>query len=272
MAADSHARAEGPDGFPPLSARSVVASTLLGVDPPRLPVQVLVRCGELFGISQGATRTAISRMLRSGELASEPEAGAYRLGGRLLERQRRQQEARVVASGDWDGRWWHAVVVGPARAAAERAALRAAMATLHVAELREGVWLRPDNLRADRHPASGSVVAEQCTVFRSEPELDPATLAASLWDLEGWASRAESYRERLEASVGALVEGDQEAIAPGFVLSAAVLRHLLVDPLLPPALLPCDWPGDALRRTYDGYDDAFKTAWADWFRRQLSTS
>ncbi|OSP39689.1 PaaX domain-containing protein, C- domain protein, partial [Streptomyces sp. 13-12-16] len=32
-----------------------------------------------------------------------------------------------------------------------------------------------------------------------------------------------------------------------------VVRHLLADPVLPPALLPADWPGDALRSAYGGY-------------------
>ena len=40
-------------GGRPLTARSVIASTLLGVDPPRLPTQALVRSGELFGLSEG---------------------------------------------------------------------------------------------------------------------------------------------------------------------------------------------------------------------------
>ncbi|MER6452701.1 PaaX family transcriptional regulator C-terminal domain-containing protein, partial [Streptomyces sp900105245] len=34
---------------------------------------------------------------------------------------------------------------------------------------------------------------------------------------------------------------------------AAAVRHLLTDPVLPPALLPADWPGEALRTGYAGY-------------------
>ena len=52
----------------PLSARSVVASTLLGMRPPRLPTQILVRSGALFGIAEGTTRVALSRMVAAGEL------------------------------------------------------------------------------------------------------------------------------------------------------------------------------------------------------------
>ena len=53
-----------------LTARSVIASTLLGTEPPRLPGRVLVRVGELFGITEGTIRTALSRMVASGELTS----------------------------------------------------------------------------------------------------------------------------------------------------------------------------------------------------------
>ena len=43
---------------PPLTTRSVLASTLLGTRPPRLPVGRLVRAGALFGIAEGTVRTA----------------------------------------------------------------------------------------------------------------------------------------------------------------------------------------------------------------------
>ena len=47
------------------------------------------------------------------------------------------------------------------------------------------------------------------------------------------------------------------ALAPGFVLSAAVLRHFNADPLLPRELPPCDWPGDRRCADYDRYDRAY---------------
>ena len=46
------------------------------------------------------------------------------------------------------------------------------------------------------------------------------------------------------------------------MLSAAVLRHLQADPLLPDALLPGDWPGPGLRDAYEAYDADFKASWA----------
>jgi phenylacetic acid degradation operon negative regulatory protein len=80
------------EGERPLTARSVVASLLLGNRPPELPGAVLVRAGELFGIAEGTTRTALSRMVAAGELASRE--GHYALRGRLLDRQARQEASR----------------------------------------------------------------------------------------------------------------------------------------------------------------------------------
>jgi phenylacetic acid degradation operon negative regulatory protein len=239
----------------PLPARSVLLSTLLGAHPPSLPVRVLVRSGELFGIAEGTVRVALSRMLAAGEV--EQEDGSYRLAGRLLERQARQDESRRPAVRRWRGAWATAVVTAEGRTASGRVALRAAMRDLRMGELREGVWLRPDNLRLPR-PADG-----QCTWLSSRPEGDPSELAGRLWDLGAWAARAEVLRARL-----ARIRLDRaDSLAPGFVLSAAVLRHFQADPLLPDELLPDDWPGADLRAEYDEFETAFLAAWRAFMQR-----
>lgn len=251
----------------PLTARSVVASTLLGVDPPQLPARLLVRSGELFGISEGTTRVALSRMVGAGELVSD--GGDYRLAGRLLQRQARQTASRLAEHRTWGGDWELAVVTPERRDASARAALREAMRQRKLAELREGVWLRPDNLAADRSSGSQAIVLAQCRRFTTRlVDDDPADLVAALWDLDAWSAQARDFRTELHALVGVLEAGDTDPLAPGFVLSAAVLRHMLADPLLPDELLPDDWPGAALRDDYDRYDRAFKTVWRNWFRTQ----
>ena len=78
---------------------------------------------------------------------------------------------------------------------------------------------------------------------------DAVALALRLWDLPAWAGRARGLLGDLQS----LTPDSPEALAPGFELSAAVLRHLQADPLLPPesaALLTgrCI-PGAALRTT-----------------------
>lgn len=230
-------------GLRPLTARSVVLSVLLGAHPPRLPVAGLVRVGALFDIAEGTIRVALSRMVSAGDLIYSN--GDYELTARLRQRQARQDQSRAPRTRSWRGGWEIAVVTAERRPPAERAAFRQAMADLRLAELREGTWLRPDNLSRPRP----DVVTEQCTFLTGHPEGDPATLAATLWDLAAWALRA---RELLAAVDGA------EGLAGTFMVSAAVLRHLLADPLLPAELLPADWPGTELRERHDRYYEAFQ--------------
>lgn len=259
----------------PLTARSVVASTLLGIDPPVLPSRLLVRSGELFGIAEGATRVALSRMVAGGELIADE--GSYRLAGPLVRRQARQLASRAGATRAWDGRWTLALVVMDERTAADRSALRTAALVLRLGERRPGVWLRPDNL-TDRHAsavsAAAAVVASQCERFDARPAGDPTALAAHLWDLDGWVRRAQALHEalavllpRLAAATEAETHLGTGLLGPSFVVSAATLRHFQADPLLPLDLLPTGWPGEALRTTYERFDTAFKTAWRDWFRQ-----
>jgi phenylacetic acid degradation operon negative regulatory protein len=249
-------------GLRPLTARSVLLSTLLGLDPPRLPAGRLVATAGLFGISEGTARVALSRMAAAGEVAVQD--GRYELVGRLLERQRRQSSGRrPPGGGRWRGSWHVAVVTAGARTPAERSDLRGALAGGRLAEWREGVWARPDNLPAPTLPGH---LAGQTTWLRATPDADAATLAAELWDLDGWSGTASALLERLDGTRAALDVGDTNALAPGFVLSAAVLRHLAADPLLPAPLLPDGWPGAQLRSTYEGWDGAYRRVLAAWHR------
>lgn len=243
-----------------LTARSVVLSVLLGTDPPRLPAQLLVRTTELFGISEGTTRTALSRMAGTGELHAED--GSYRLADdRLVARQARQATSRASRTRAWRGNRWHLAVVGAEgpRHREDRTGTRSELASARLAELREGVWLRPDNIDV---PAIAGV-----RVFTAVPAGDPSELAASLWPLDEWAAHARQLQRRMTILLGALTTGDAAALRDGFVLSADVLRHFQHDPLLPVELQPPEWPGAALRADYDRYDDAYRSVLASWFGR-----
>lgn len=207
-------------------------------------------------------RTALSRMVAAGEAIRGPD-GSYELAGALVERQRRQDASRAAVRSEWSGTWRQAVVDAGARSAGDRAMLRRAMQRLRMGELRDGVWLRPDNLPADRLPGDRAAVAPFTRWFSVHPD-DDAQLGAVLWDLSAWAERAVDLRRSMAALLGRLDRGDREALAPGFVLSAAVLRHLNSDPLLPLELLPRRWPGDALRADYERYDRAYRRLLAGW--------
>lgn len=236
----------------------MAASTLLGSDPPRQPTWALVRSGEAFGITTGATRTALSRMSAAGEI--EPDGDGYRLAGPdLLARLARQESGRRGGHrGKWDGTWELAVVASGARPASARASLRDAARDLRLVELREGLWGRPSNLDspAVRAPAAAGVMDEQCSWWTGAR---PGGPLEDLWGLAEWAATAGDL-------VSLLADIDPTDLAPAFTASAAVLRHLQADPLLPPPLLPAGWPGDDLRRRYATFDPRFRRAWSTWIR------
>jgi phenylacetic acid degradation operon negative regulatory protein len=259
--------ADGADADPlggdrPMTARSVLASALLGEDPPELPVAHLVHLAGLFGINPNRARVALSRMVASGE-ASTDGSGRYRLAGRLLERRDRQDDSLTARTRTWDGRWRMVVVTSSGRTADQRAERRRRMVRARLAEQREGVWLRPDNLELRPDPADDPDLA----VYVAEPVADPVVLAAGLWDLGGWAVRARALQAALEARPTA----GPDDLAPGFALSAAVLRHLQADPLLPAVLLDDDWPGGPFRSTYAEWDRRYRRVLRDWGRSARST-
>jgi len=238
------------------TARSVLASALLGMDPPELPVSQLIRLTGLFGIGENAARVALSRMVAAGE-ATTDGTGSYRLAGHLVRRQARQSASRSGSTGPFTGQWWLAVVTTTGSTPDVRAARRRALTYARLGELREAVWLRPDNL-AVTLPDDQDGDVELMTAQPRRPD----QLASRLWDLPAWAARADALRQDLDA----LRPDVPEALGPGFELSAAVLRHLQADPLLPIELLPRDWPGGRLRATYDSWDAQYRTTLREWSR------
>jgi len=231
-----------------------------------MPVSRLLAATDLFGLSQGTVRTALTRMVHRGELTSDGE-GTYQLAGHLLRRQDRQRRSRAGERLEWSGHWRVGVVTATRRSAPDRLALRSAMTALRLAEQREGVWLRPDNLPLGEQPDAQAKVDVQCFWYRAHPEVDDGELAAALWDLEGWSAAADNLRRAMAGLVGRLEAEDTGALAEGFVVSAEVLRLLQADPLLPDELVDRRWPGRRLRADYEHYDLTYRRLLRQWFLR-----
>lgn len=220
-----------------MTARSLVLSVLLGAHPAWATASELVRLTADFHIRETTLRVALTRMVAAGDLIRSEDG--YRLSDRLLNRQRRQDAAINPRLRAWNGTWIMLVITTVGIDARSRAALRTVLQDRRFGELREGVWLRPDNLDED-------LPAEAVDAVRVMHAGDgaPGELAGQLWDLDAWSRTG---HELLEIMAGA-VDGPVR-----FVTAARIVRHLLTDPVLPEELLPAGWPGNALRAEYAAF-------------------
>jgi phenylacetic acid degradation operon negative regulatory protein len=220
-----------------MTARSVVLSVLLGAHPAWATASELIRLTADFDIREPTLRVALTRMVSAGDLVRSEDG--YRLSDRLLARQRRQDDAINPRVHKWDGSWTTLVITSVGTDARTRATLRTTLQEKRFAELREGVWLRPDNLDIELSPD----VLGRLRILHARDE-DPSELAARLWDLPGWARVG---HQLLDAMAGA-------SDIPGrFMAAAGMVRHLLTDPVLPDELLPDGWPGARLRDSYQTF-------------------
>ncbi len=220
-----------------MTARSVVLSVLLGAHPAHASASELIRLTADFGIKETTLRVALTRMVSAGDLIRS--ADGYRLSDRLLARQRRQDEAMRPQVRAWKGFWHIVIVTSVGNDARTRAALRTTMHHKRFGELREGVWMRPDNLGPDLDPE----IDVRVRVLKARDDA-PAELANQLWDLPGWSRAGHRLLDEMAAA----------SDIPGrFVVAAAMVRHLLTDPMLPAELLPADWPGARLRASYHDF-------------------
>ncbi|WP_407663153.1 PaaX family transcriptional regulator C-terminal domain-containing protein [Mycolicibacter hiberniae] len=221
-----------------MTARSVVLSVLLGAHPASATAGELLRLTAGFGIKETALRVALTRLVAAGDLVRSAEG--YGLSERLLERQRRQDAALDPQTTAWGGDWLAVVITSVGCDARTRAGLRAGLSERRFAELREGFWMRPDNIAAE---LDGLKQHTRLLIARDD---NPDELAATLWDLTGWAQTGHEL-------LAAMAEAPD--IPARFVVAAAMVRHLRRDPVLPTELLPADWPGARIRSRYAEFAD-----------------
>ena len=230
----------------------MLATVLLGAQNGQLPVGYLVEAARLFDIADGAVRSCLSRMVANGELTTSD--GVYELSGALAERRHDVDGAVQPRPPDanWDGTWEIAVVRAASRTAAERHELRVGAARLRFGALRDGCWMRPDNLDSTRQPQERAVIEQQCLMFHGAiADVFPADIE-QMFGLIEWATEARRINEAIDSTLAEKVAQLGAAqMRRHFLLLIAAARHLRADPALPDPLLPHDWPGEQLRTAYD---------------------
>lgn len=218
----------------------------------RAPVAALVRLLAPLGVQPAAVRTAVSRMVRQDWLRPVRllEGPGYALTPRAT--RRLEDAARRIyrtAPPDWDGRW-HLLVVAPPSARGDRERLHAQLAFLGYGSVGGGTWLSPRAAAGlDAVLAESGARAER---FTAAHDGDAVALAARAWDLEGLARAYSRFLdEGHDALAGAETASDEGAYAARSGLVHAWRKFLFVDPGLPPALLPPDWPGTKAALWFD---------------------
>jgi phenylacetic acid degradation operon negative regulatory protein len=256
-----------------LTARTLILDLLTTVRRGAMPVRALVEAGELFGFAENNVRVSLSKLYAEGRVARD-ERGRYRLaaaGAALSKELRnwRRSEERLRA---WRGDW---VAVHSARLGrgASRRRRERALAVLGLRELEPGLALRPDNLRGGVAVLRQAFVAlaggTADTLVYGVRDLGPAAdlRARSLWDA---AALVQGYRDstaRLDASRKRVERLETEdAMVETFVVGAAVVRQLQLDPLLPAEILD-PAPRRELLAATRAYDELGRSLWAEFLTR-----
>lgn len=156
----------------------------------------------------------------------------------------------------WDGRWHLVGFAVPEARRAARDEMRRALLRLGGAPLEGGWYLSPHPWEAEvrsvgaRLGLAASLTLAEATRLQLGEHDAPAALAGRLWPLDAIGAR---YREFLAAFVPLAAQLERGELAESRLVSAALamaasfeacIRH---DPLLPPELLPADWPGKPAR-------------------------
>ena len=240
-----------PDTVGPFDARSMALSVLLGSHPPALPARALVAMAELFEIAGGTMRTALSRMVAAGEL--ELIDGRYHLAGRLLERQRSQDIGRHEPDTTWDGTMAH----DHRRRRSARSRRASPVSGSHGQPPVRRAAAR--HLDAAGQPARAPAAEDDWIVTTGGVEgIDPRTLRDRLWPVDELRHRGRALQAALEQIQHSVDWTDATSIPVVFTTSAAVVRFLRAEPLLPPPIVPEGWPATLLRATYDDIEQALQ--------------
>lgn len=235
-----------------------------------------------LGLSENATRTALSRMARRGWLSAERHGrrshyGLTARGRRLLEEGARRIHQPPLDR-PWDGAWHLVAYSVPEEQREARDRLRHRLLWLGFGSLGGGLWISPHDQRAAVEDVARELgVTEHVELFRAEHRgfSDATRLVARCWDLRAihrrYAAFARAWEPRFRDALAASAEGalePQNAFVQRFGLIHEYRDFLRIDPHLPRALLPHDWAGGRAAHLFESFRDLL-TEPADDFVEQV---
>jgi phenylacetic acid degradation operon negative regulatory protein len=230
-------------------------------------VGTIIRVGSVFGLSEQAVRSALSRMARRGWLSVRRVRNRSYYG--LTER-----SVKILAEGDrrifeypsdeWDGTWWVLTYSIPERTRELRDRLRKELTWLGYGLLGSATWISPrDHADIIERIVDELGVRGMVELFRGTHHGFSSTreLVNRCWDLESinrrYAEFINEYRPRLEALRQRLQRGDmvseEEAFRERFLIVHLYRKFPFIDPQLPDALLPEGWLGKEAMAVFRQY-------------------
>ena len=211
----------------------------------------LIRLAAPFGLAERAVRTSVARLARDGWLASR-RAGRrseYRLtrdgAARFAEATRRIYRENPRS---WNGRW--TLVLLPAGAGPRRE-VHAELKWLGFGQLNAALFAHPSCTLPEAHAwlrnldgGTGALLLNSCgSGLAADREI-----VARGWDLAELARRYRRFVTRF-AAFEPVFEADGVAPETAFLVRTLLIHEYrkihLQDPMLPPALLPEEWVGNA---------------------------
>lgn len=247
---------------------------LLSTMPPDRPVAVgaLVSAAGLFGIGENNLRVGLAR-LRAERLVESDERGFYRLGSRARAVDQKVRSWRTIEDGlrAWDGGWVGVHAAEPSRG--DRSAVRRHERALRLLGFRRldagGLHLRPDNLAggvaALRSQLGQLGLGQKALVFRVTALDDAAERRArGLWNAPAIDAGYDTAMRELSASTARLPTlPREEAMVESFLVGGAVVRRIVLDPLLPDPIVDTR-KRRTLVETMRRYDVLGRRCWKGW--------
>lgn len=224
----------------------------------RVSVSSLTELLAPFGVSERLVRTSLTRLVNDGLLEVESVGrrsfyGVARAAVELF----RQADARIYGPRrrPWDGKWTVVVVDGAEATSAARAQLRQRLTWAGLGVVAPNVMaspvVGPEEAAAvvEQMGEFRNVLVTRSEVFDGSGTIDEEELARRCAPLDAVASDYRAFVDDFgdidRSTFDALTPVD--AFALRVLLVAAYRRIVLVDPLLPEALLPDGWVGATAR-------------------------
>ena len=230
-----------------------------------VPSAALVELTCEFGISEVGARAALSRLSRRGviEPTKEGRRTYYRLAAdaaAVLARGARRIAAFAQDAESWDGEWTVVAFSLPEERRDTRHLLRSRLRWQGFAPLYDGLWVSPRTTPEEVRATMAELEVGSATVLRAREALSGSDIRSPIeaWDLAGIVAAYRGFLDRWAPVMHSLRAGGvsaSNALVARTQIMDTYRRFPGMDPQLPLALMPRDWPRKEARALFgEAYD------------------